>query len=88
MRIDCSKLVTETAIYLKLRHDMTFEDTGPLELHDSLANVLMMHIRAPGMPRRGEGNIRHVKAGDYFHHALYPFGLARIYAFNIAVRNC
>ena len=51
-------------------------------------NVLMMHIRAPGMPRRGERNIRHVKAGDYFHHALYPFGLACIYAFNIAVRNC
>ena len=50
-------------------------------------NVLMMHIRAPWMPRRGERNIRHVKAGDYFHHALYPFRLACIYAFNIAVRN-
>ena len=51
-------------------------------------NVLMMRIRAPGMPRRGERNIGHVKAGDYFHHALYPFGFACIYAFNIAVRNC
>ena len=71
MRIDCSKLVTETAIYLKLRHDMTFEDAGPPELHDSLANVLMMHIsEAWSDCKRRRGEHRHA----YYFSAEYLIG--------------
>ena len=50
-------------------------------------HVLMVRVGAPRMPRSRERYIRHVEAGDYFHHAWHLFSLARIYAFNIAVRD-
>ena len=40
-----------------------------------VADILMLKLRAPGMPRRRELVIRHVKARYDPHHAGYLFGL-------------
>ena len=71
MNLDCAAIVAETRSYLKLRHDMTFADAGAVELHDSLANVLMMHIsEAWSDCKRRRGEARHA----YYFSAEYLIG--------------
>ena len=71
MNLDCAAIVAETRSYLKLRHDMTFADAGAVELHDALANVLMMHISETWSDcKRRRGQSRHA----YYFSAEYLIG--------------
>ena len=44
MNLDINRIVQEVRGSLKLRHDMNLSDAATLELHDSIARVIMMHI--------------------------------------------
>jgi len=51
----------------------------------AVRHVLMAGIHGPGMARRGEGDIRHVKAGQHLHHAVDGLGGGGIHRLDEAV---
>ena len=51
----------------------------------AVGHVLMARIHRPRMARRGEGDVRHVEAGDDLHHPVDGLGGAGIHGLHEAV---
>ena len=71
MNLDINRIVQEVRGSLKLRHDMNLSDAATLELHDSIARVIMMHIsEAWSNCKQERGEKRHA----YYFSAEYLIG--------------
>ena len=51
----------------------------------AVGHVLMARVHGPWMARRGEGDVRHVEAGDDLHHAIDGLGGSGIHGLHEAV---
>ena len=71
MEFDSAGVLAETKSFLRLHHDMTLQEATPEALHDSLSNVIMMHISERwGECKRKRNRKRHA----YYFSAEYLIG--------------
>ena len=71
MYFDCKQIVTWTEAFLKMQHDTTLAGATPVQLHDSLAQTVMMSINDSwSKDKKERGQRRHA----YYFSAEYLIG--------------